>query len=195
MEENRAVPVSKSVDRTQERQLIEAAQNGDKAAFGKLIRNEQKRLFRFVYGLLGSFDRTEDIVQESFVKSYHAIKSFRTGYSFYPWLATIARNLAYNDIQREEKKTSLDQLEETGFDPASDDLGPLEGLIEKENGKRFFLALKKMPARYRSVFVLRQFEQMDYAKIASYLKIPPGTVDSRLHRARQHLLEELGDQL
>jgi len=49
------LPVSKSVDKTQERRLIEAAQNGDKAAFGKLIRLEQKRLFRFIYGLLGSF--------------------------------------------------------------------------------------------------------------------------------------------
>lgn len=183
------------MDKRQERQLIEAAQNGDKAAFGRLIRNEQKRLFRFVYGLIGSFDQTEDIVQESFVKAYQAIDSFRTEYSFYPWLSTIARNLTYNHIQREGKKTSLDQLEETGFDPKSDDLGPLEGLIEKENGKRFFQALKKMPANYRSVFVLRQFEQMDYAKIASYLKIPPGTVDSRLHRARQFLVEELGDLL
>ena len=194
-EENKPSSVSLSTEKAEEKRLIVAVQNGDKEAFGSLIRKEQKRLFRFVYGLLGSFDQTEDIVQESFVKAFEAIMSFRTEYSFYPWLATIARNLAYNHLRREEKKESLDRLEEKGFDPETADLGPLEELIEKENGKRFYLALEAMPAKFRVVFVLRQFEKMDYAKIASYLKIPPGTVDSRLYRARKFLMEELGDLL
>ena len=176
-----------------ERKLVEAVQNGDQRAFGQLIRLHQKRLFRYIYGLLKSFDATEDIVQEAFVKAYDNIKTFRTEYAFYPWLSTIARNLAYNQMHREEKKESLDNLQEKGYDPQAAELGPLEKLLNDEGDKRFYKAVMSLPVVYRSVFVLRHFEEMDYAQIASYLKIPPGTVDSRLYRARKMLMEHLKD--
>jgi RNA polymerase sigma-70 factor (ECF subfamily) len=137
----------------------------------------------------------EDIVQEAFVKAYQALKSFRTEYAFYPWLATIARNLAYNHIHREEKKESLDRLQEKGYDPQSVELGPLGQLLNDEAQKRFYQAVEALPTTFRTVFVLRHFEGMDYTQIASYLKIPPGTVDSRLYRARKLLMESLKDLL
>lgn len=200
MEESKPTEVVPSEERTRadsddEKKLIESAQNGDKRAFGLLIRKHQKRLFRFIYGLTGSFDQTEDIVQDAFVRAYGAIKTFRAGYAFYPWLSTIARNLAYNNIAREEKKESLEQLSQKGFDPETGELGPMDRLLDKEGQKRFYSVLKSMPMKYRSVFVLRHFEDMDYSQIASYLKIPPGTVDSRLYRARQYLMEKLEDLL
>ncbi len=195
MEESKASKVTPVAIEANESKLIESAQEGDSVAFGKLVRIHQKRLFRFIYGMIGSFDQAEDIVQDAFVRAYKAIDSFKPGFAFYPWLARIARNLALNLIHREEKKESLDRLTEQGFDPATNSLGPFENLLDAEGKKRFYEALKAMPAKNRSVFVLRQFEEMDYASIASYLKIPPGTVDSRLHRARSFLLEALGDLL
>ncbi len=194
-EEKQAQPVATGEAKSVERKLIEMAQNGDQKAFGKLIRMHQRRLFRYIYGLLGSFDATEDIVQEAFVKAYGAIKTFRTEYAFYPWLSTIARNLAYNQISREEKKESLDKLQDKGYDPESTELGPLDKLLDDEGKRRFYQALKALPVKYRTVFVLRHMEDMPYTQIASYLKIPPGTVDSRLHRARQMLMESLKDLL
>ena len=194
-EEKQNSGVSKTGEPVSERKLVEAAQNGDKRAFGQLIRLHQKRLFRYIHGMLNSFDATEDIVQEAFVKAYNNILTFRTEYAFYPWLSTIARNLAYNHIHREEKKESLDSLQDKGYDPQSAELGPLEKLLNSENDKRFYQALLSLPVQYRSVFVLRHFEQMDYAEIASYLKIPPGTVDSRLYRARKMLIVHLKDLL
>lgn len=187
--------VEKSDAKSPERKLVEAAQNGDQKAFGQLIRLHQKKLYRYIYGLVGSVDQTEDIVQEAFVRAWSALKTFRADYAFYPWLSTIARNLAYTQIAREEKKESLDKLTEKGYDPASVELGPLEQLLDEEGKKRFYKALMAMPTTYRSVFVLRHFENMDYVEIANYLKIPPGTVDSRLYRARQHLMKELKDLL
>ena len=178
-----------------EAKLIEAAQNGNKQAFGLLIRLHQKRLFRFIYGLLGTFDTAEDIVQEAFIKAYQALDTFRPGNPFYPWLSRIARNLAFNHYHREEKKESLDNLTEKGFDPENTDLGPMDKLMEKQNQKRFYKAVVALPATYRAVFVMRHFEDMNYADIASYLKIPPGTVDSRLYRARKMLMEKLQDLL
>ena len=92
-----------------EQELIAAARDADRQAFGRLIRLHQKRLFRFIHGMVGSFDQTEDIVQEAFVKAWQAIDTFKPGYAFYPWLSRIARNLALNQIRREEKKESLDK--------------------------------------------------------------------------------------
>lgn len=194
-EENSAPAVKKSEAETSERSLIEAAQNGDQHAFGLLIRRHQKRLFRFVYGLLGSFDATEDIVQEAFVKAYQAIDRFDLSLSFYPWLATIARNSAFNLIERDKKKESLEQLQEKGYDPQSTHLGPLEKLLNDEAQKRFYKAVKALPSKFREVFVMRHFEEQSYTEIATLLKLPPGTVDSRLHRARKMLVDNLKDLL
>lgn len=195
MEEKPLTPVTPSGTTAEEHALVEAAQQGDGKAFGRLIRLHQKRLFRFVYGLTGSFDQAEDIVQETFVKAYGAISTFKLGYAFYPWLSTIARNLAFNQIAREERKESLDEKVEAGFDPESTELGPLDKLLNEEAQARFFKALMALPSKYRTVFVLRHFEEMDYNEISIYLKIPPGTVDSRLYRARQMLVEQLRDLL
>lgn len=183
------------IDSANEQGLIEAAQAGDKKAFGQLLRLHQKRLFRFIYGLTGSFDQTEDLVQEAFVKAYGAIATFRIGHAFYPWLSTIARNLTFNYLKREGRKESLDKLSESGFDRESDEPDPINMLLDTEAQRRFYDALRSMPGDYRKVFVLRHFENMEYSEIANALKIPPGTVDSRLYRARQYLLDKLKDLL
>lgn len=195
-EENAAGTVENSrATAPTERSLVEAAQNGNGAAYGQLVRMHQKRLFRFIYGLTRQFDQTEDIVQETFVKAYEAIKTFRSDMSFYPWLSTIARNLTFNQMHRMERQESLDQLQEAGWEMTSADADPFERLLGDEAQKRFYQAVLSLPVQYRSVFVCRHFEEMDYVQIANFLKIPPGTVDSRLHRARQMLLEKLKDLL
>ncbi len=191
-----SVPKAKvALDKLSDQQLIEMAQAGDKRAFGQIIRKYQKRLLRFIVGLVRSFDTAEDIVQEAFIRAYQALERFKPNQPFYPWLATIARNLAYNHIQRDEKSESLDKLAESGYDPQAIQLGPMEQMLSDESRKRYFKAVMALPAKYRAVFVLRHFEDMSYVDIASYLKIPPGTVDSRLYRARQMLMENLKDLL
>ena len=194
-EDKGSAAVDRAEDRTNEQVLIQAVLAGDRQAFGQIVRRHQKRLFRFVYGLLGDFDQAEDIVQDAFVKAYGALGSFEAGRDFYPWLSTIARNLALNLMAREKRTESLDRIHEHGFDPPSGDLGPLEQLTTSESQQRFYVALKALPEQYRTVFVLRHFEEMSYEDIAAQLKIPPGTVDSRLYRARQLLVTALKDLL
>ncbi|MEE8577691.1 MAG: sigma-70 family RNA polymerase sigma factor [candidate division Zixibacteria bacterium] len=178
-----------------EARLIEQAQHGNQKAFGQLIRLHQKKLFRFMAALTGSYDMADDIVQESFVRAWKAIGTFKHGYAFYPWLSTIAKNLAFSELSRQEKQQSLQTMQASGFDPIENSLGPMEQLLDAESQRRFHQAVWSMPVAYRSVFVLRTFEEMDYSEIASYLKIPPGTVDSRLYRARKFLMEKLEDLL
>jgi RNA polymerase sigma-70 factor (family 1) len=194
-EEKARTEVEGGEARAAEQEWIEAARRGDKKAFGQLVRRHQKRLFRFVLGLTGSFDQAEDIVQDAFVKAYQALDTFEKGRDFYPWLSTIARNKALNLLARDERKESLDKIQEQGFDSPSDDPGPLAQLISSENQQRFYAALKGLPEQYRAVFVLRHFEELSYDEIAKQLKIALGTVDSRLYRARQLLVEALKDLL
>lgn len=171
------------------------AQDGDKDAYGKLVLEYQKRLYRFIFMMLGSKDTTEDIVQEAFVKGYLALGSFDSNKPFYPWLATIARNLALNRIKKAEKEkpaSEYDDLISTVPDKAAN---PLDSIINKENDRRLAQAVAALPEQYRVVFALRTFEKLSYEEIAGQLNIAIGTVDSRLYRAREKLVHLLKDLL
>ncbi len=172
--------------------LVSRARSGDKAAFGSLVKLHQKRLLRMVLGMVGDVDAAMDIVQESFVKAYQALGSFETGRPFYPWLSTIATNLAINRIRQAGRNTGLEVILDTRADKSPD---PSQELQLKENDRRFLAALKEMPSAYREVFVLRTYDELDYEQIASRLGISAGTVDSRLYRARRFLMEKLKDLL
>ena len=180
---------------TDDLKLVAAACDGDKKAYGDLVGIYQKRLFRFVYMMLGRRDTTEDIVQEAFVKGYLALSSFERSRPFYPWISTIARNLALNFIKRSEREKTETEIEHD-FDtlPAKID-NPHDELIEKENDRKLAGAVKALPEVYRTVFVLRMFEKLSYEEIAEKLNITLGTVNSRLFRAREKLLEMLKEQL
>lgn len=195
-EEEKEVPsVNKSEDSAEDSGWILSAQDGDKNAYGRLVLKYQKRLFRFLIMMLGRRDTTEDIVQEAFVKGYLALGTFVPGKPFYPWMATIARNLAINQLKkssREKPASEFEDIIETMPDKASN---PIDQIIIRENDKKFAQAVHSLPEKYRTVFVLRMLEKMSYADIAGKLNISPGTVDSRLHRARQKMVELLKDYL
>jgi RNA polymerase sigma-70 factor (ECF subfamily) len=194
-EEKAAGPVNRAEDNADDRPLVQRAQEGEKDAYGKLVLKYQKRLFRFIYMMLGRTDITEDIVQEAFVRGYLALGSFDPEKRFYPWVATIARNLALNHIKREEKEKPASEYDDLVSQMPDGASGPLDRIIDKENEKRFAQAVMALPPAYRAVFVMRAFEEMSYEDIARELDISLGTVDSRLHRARQKLVQALKDYL
>ncbi len=196
-EEKASLPVTGMSEDLDDFPLIRSAQEGDKEAYGQLVLRYQKRLFRFVYMLAGRLDAAEDIVQEAFVKAYMALNDFEVNRPFYPWLATIARNLALNSIRREVREKPIEDSETADLVMNAPDLtfSPLDSLIEKENERRFLHAVMSLPIQFRSVFILRTIEDMNYDEIAKYLNISVGTVDSRLHRAREKLVEMLKDLL
>lgn len=144
-----------------------------------------------VVAMTGSLDSAMDIVQDSFIRAYHALDSFEIERPFYPWLSTIATNLTLNFLKRGKREVSFNHRRDTR--EAADN--PLKKLRVRENEKRLLKAVKELPEQYRSVFVLRSFEHLTYDQIAKRLNISQGTVDSRLYRARQILLEKLKDLL
>jgi len=194
-EEKAALSVNNANDAALDQALIKATRDGDKNAYGRLVLKYQKRVYRFVAALLGRTDTAEDMVQEAFVKGYLALNDFELGRPFYPWISTIARNLALNHIKRDERERPISEIDDFLYQVPDSSANPLERMIEKENDKRLLRAIMALPIQFRSVFILRMFEKMSYEEIARYLNISVGTVDSRLHRARERLVEALKDSL
>jgi len=194
-EEKAALAVDKSDTATEDQSTIKLAREGDKNAYGKLVLKYQKRLFGYIFMMLGRRDTAEDIVQEAFVKGYLALNSFDPEKPFYPWIATIARNLALNVIKKGKKEKSISEFENILSSIPDKSGNPLDHIIDKENEKRLARAVAALPERYRTVFVLRTFEKLSYDEIARQLNIAMGTVDSRLYRARGKLVQMLKDLL
>jgi len=194
-EEKMPSPVNSPDDSSADRKLILEARDGDKNAYGELVLKYQKRLFRFLLMMLKSQDSARDILQEAFVKGYTALDTFDPEKPFYPWIATIARNLAINSIKKSERETPASEYENLLESVPDSTDNPLDRIIVEENDRRFAAAVTALPDKFRAVFVLRTFEKLSYEEIAAKLDISPGTVDSRLHRARQKLVEMLKDYL
>ncbi len=194
-EDNAASPVNNTIGGVDDRRLIDLAQAGNKDAYGQLVLKYQKRVFRLILAMLGRKDMTEDIVQDAFVKGYLALDDFQPEKPFYPWIATIARNLALNQIKKAEREKPVSELDDSLIEKTESFSNPLDEFIESENERRLFGAIMALPIQFRSVFILRTLEEMSYEEIAQYLNISVGTVDSRLHRARERLVELLKDSL
>ncbi|MFH1700952.1 MAG: sigma-70 family RNA polymerase sigma factor [Candidatus Zixiibacteriota bacterium] len=192
MEESTDRPVTNTEQGPEDATYIIGARNGDKASYGYLVKKYQKRVLRMVIGMVGDLDNAMDIVQNSFIRGWQALDSFDETRPFYPWLSTIATNQALNFIKRNDRQTSLEPSHDKRLDAGPD---PLESLQLAENDRRFLEAVRELPEQYRAVFILRHFESLSYDEIAKRLNISPGTVDSRLYRARKALVEKLKDLL
>jgi len=132
----------------------------------------------------------EDVVQESFLKAYKAQESFRGGEAR-TWVLSIVRNTAM-DLLRRYKLRATVTLGDQGYEPQDHSPDPERGLLEQSRREQVRQAISHLESEFREVIVLRAIEGLSYKEIASVLNIPMGTVMSRLSRARNLLLVELG---
>lgn len=137
----------------------------------------------------------DDIVQESFLKAFRHFDGYRDGNSK-AWLLTIVRNTAYSWLKKNRQYDACQRYEdETGPDTVASGcyLDPEEWLVIQSDLDRLYRVLDKMPLKYREIIVLREIEECDYRQISEILEIAPGTVMSRLSRARHMLNRMLRD--
>ena len=134
----------------------------------------------------------EDIVQESFLKAYKAQESFR-GSEPKTWMLSIVRNTAM-DFLRRVKSSGAVTLDDNAHEPEDHSPDPERALLEQSRREQVRQAISHLEAEFREVIVLREMEGMSYKEIAFTLGIPMGTVMSRLSRARDLLLAELGER-
>ena len=173
--------------------MIQQAQQGDRAAFGSLVKLYQKRAYAAAYGFVGNREDALELAQDAFVRAYRAMGRFDTTKPFYPWLYRIVRNTCLNHLKKRKRRgeTSLNAMQEYGFDVASDDAGP-EGAAKLQDSKNLLgEGLDSLSEDHREILVLRHLHELSYNEIADCLGIPRGTVMSRLHAARRILRDAL----
>jgi RNA polymerase sigma-70 factor (ECF subfamily) len=157
------------------------------------------RLFRFALKLTRKPEDAEDLVQESLLRAFRSFSSYKPQWSFFTWVATIARNCFYDSRRKAARAGQQTSLEEIGGDgrvaPLEQRPGPEDQAMERES--RFILerAVQQVPSAYRSVLKLCELENRSYLEAASELGLPVGTIRSRLFRGRQMLRRNLLENL
>ncbi|MGE0755974.1 MAG: RNA polymerase sigma factor [Pirellulaceae bacterium] len=175
-----------------ESELIDESLRGNAAAFGKLVRIHQDRLFNAVSHFIGDATEAEDVVQEAFVQAYVKLDTFQGSSAFYTWLYRIAFNTAVSRKRRKRLATSVDSnREQVGDEPVDRGDAPDARLLREEQAARVQLALAQLSDEHRAILVLREIDGLEYEAIADALEINVGTVRSRLHRARLALRDRL----
>lgn len=175
------------------------AQTGDREAFHELYLAHHASLYRFALGETGLEDDAREVVQETFVRAWGALESFRGESSLLHWLFRIARNLIIDRARSRKRRgeVSLDApLNEEGATLgdriAGRQLGPAAAAERNQELTRFHTAIAALSEDHRTVFLLREWEGLPYEGIADRLGINVGTVRSRLARAREALLTGMG---
>jgi RNA polymerase sigma-70 factor (ECF subfamily) len=180
------------VDRSDD-QLVELAKSGDKSAFRELVEKYQQRAFFVAQRVLGSDSDAEDVVQESFVKAYLSLTSFKGESAFYSWLYRIVYNMAIDERRRKARKggvaEDLDGLTESQMLEFSNSESPETAVGNRQELQRLQLALKQLSPEHREVLVMRELDGLAYEEIADTLGINRGTIMSRLFYARRNLFK------
>lgn len=185
----------------EDRELIIAAQQGDRAAFKQLVERHQRRAFALAMGLVRDENDARELVQEAFLRVYRGLATFQNNASFFTWLYRIVTNLAI-DLKRkpQSRPIELDETRELGEEAAGfpliariDGADPLDVLRRREIAARLQAALDALPPYHREVIVMRELEGMSYEEMAEAANISKGTIMSRLFHARQKLQRALAD--
>jgi RNA polymerase sigma-70 factor (ECF subfamily) len=176
--------------------LVARAADGDVAAFERLVAAYQPKVYSFAFTFTGSPDEARDLAQEALIKVYRSIGSFRFQSSFTTWLFSVVRNTfldAYKSRAARERarETSLDGEAYHLRDALSEAALAEERLLRQDERRALWRALRRVPTAYRTVVVMFDVQGLSYDEIAQVLKVPVGTVKSRLKRGRDALRVEL----
>jgi RNA polymerase sigma-70 factor (ECF subfamily) len=171
---------------------------GDGAAWAELVRSQHRRVYGMCYRFTGSPQDAEDLTQEVFLKLYGSLRSFDGAKGSFPtWIATVTRNLLVDHFRRTRMERVTGSMD-AGWESGEDVSTPAERLQDKrrsphdhtmarEIGEMVQAALARVSPELREAVILRDLEDMDYKEIAQVLRVPEGTVKSRISRGRAEL--------
>jgi RNA polymerase sigma-70 factor, ECF subfamily len=181
--------------------LVARAKSGDMDAFSELVTHYERRVFRMAKQITQNDDDAEDVLQETFLKAYTHLDNFQGNSKFYTWLVRIAVNEALMKLRkrRSDKTVPLDEPINTGEDEmvreiAVWDENPEESYSREELGTLLNEAIQSLKSAYRTVFILRDIEELSIEETAEALNLSISAVKSRLLRARLQLREKLTRQ-
>ena len=190
--------VTDAKSRTQDAELVDAARRGAADAFEELLGRYYEKLYGVIARMVREPEQARDLTQDCFLRAWRALPDFAGEASFFTWLYQIARNLVISAARRERARPKIT----ASIDQASEDrtewrdtsaLDPAEPLNRRERRLALIQAIESLPPDFREVIVLRDLEGLAYEELAILLKVPVGTVRSRLFRARMELKTRLAE--
>jgi RNA polymerase sigma-70 factor (ECF subfamily) len=189
-----------AADRRADEEAVDRVLAGDRDAFAVLVERHGPRIHAAVLRMVGNHEAANDLAQETFLRAYAALRTFRRGAAFSTWLYAIAINQVRTEFRRRKSvkgraMLSLDARadgpgddpDDRPGDPPGGAPGPAEEAERREDAARVHAALARLDDEYREAVVLRDLEGLSYEEIAEATGVPPGTVRSRIHRGRAAL--------
>lgn len=184
----------KNVQPTDE-ELIERFQHGDLYAFDLIVKRYKNQLLNFIFRFLGNQEEAEDLVQETFLRVYKNRRAYRKVAKFSTWIYTIAGNLAKTEL-RKRKRRKIFSITDLGYEEKDYEISDVafspedqvNGLITEEIVQR---EIEGLSPKFREVIILRDIQELSYEEISKIVRIPLGTVKSRVNRGRLKLQERL----
>lgn len=173
--------------------LIGRCLAGDQQAWSEIVRQHWRKVFNLTYKFVGRHDEAEDLAQDIFLKIFKALHTFDRRANFQTWLISISRNLCIDHYRsrRKERETMARDVDASTLSPRSRERGPdvrLEQIAVRELVR---MALTELPPALREAVVLRDLQDFTYLEIAEQLKLPEGTVKSRINRGRLELARQI----
>ena len=176
-------------------ELIARFQDGDTYAFDQLVRRYKDPLLNFVFRFIGDIIESEDIVQDTFYRVYKNKHYYKEVAKFSTWIYTIAGNLAKTELRKRKRRKIFSINKETPiekeFELPDPERDPEQEVNSTITEKHIHKAIGNLPPKFRQVIILRDIQGFSYEEISSIIKVPLGTVKSRVNRARLRLQEDL----
>ena len=178
-------------------ELVRKAAAGDSDAFEQLVLSYEKPIYNLCLRMCGNADDAMDLTQETFLKAWRSLGSFRADAAFSTWLYRLCSNLCIDHLRREQKRKILplhvedSDGDERPLDVPDPTAGPEERLSAQEDRQQVAVALQSLEPEYREALTLRVLHDLSYADIAAVLQVRGGTVKSRIARAREKMREAM----
>lgn len=180
-----------------DQEIVVHAIRGHEWAYREVVRRYERPVFSLIYRMVRDHELAEDLAQETFVKVFNALASYKPKYKFSSWIFKIANNATIDHLRRKHPDTlslegaphasTPEQQEATALQLSSRGESPLDEVEARELGSQIEDAVAQLRPEYRSCILLRHVEDKSYEEIAEILELPLGTVKTYIHRARNEL--------
>ncbi len=173
--------------------LIHRCLEGDQQAWNDIVRRYWRKVFNVAYKFVGRHDEAEDLSQDIFLKIYRSLHTFDRRANFQTWLISISRNLCIDHYRsvRKERETINRDMDASTLDPVAQEPGPIAALEQRDRVALLRHGLASLPEALRTAVLMRDIQEMTYQEIADALRLPEGTVKSRINRGRTELARQL----
>jgi RNA polymerase sigma-70 factor (ECF subfamily) len=177
----------------EEKELVRLSREGKEEAFGELVKKYRIKVFNLAFSLTRNRDVADDLAQEAFIKAYYALPRFQSRSGFGTWLYRIAINHVRDYLRKKSRmiQISIDNIKESSFLQEDKTMKEEKESTEEQRKQLVHQSIRSLPEKHQVILSLRDIQGFSYEEISKILKITPGTVDSRIHRARKMLRKKL----